>query len=293
MNRRGALALVASLLLVVLGCSRGEPAPALPPGGPDAGAAPAAPNTPVPTRIVSLAPALTSLLFRLGLGPQVVGVTRFCDDPPAAAALPKVGGFADPDLEAILALKPDLVVAVESPPSAQVLARAAALGVVTLSVRQDSLATTFEAAHRLGAATGRTVEAAAFVAESKAALPGLAPAATGLRGRRAVFVYGRGPLVVAGPGSFGDEVLALFGAVNVARDSPHAWPKYTAEELVRAAPEVILDASAAMGGADPGFFTRLPGLGGVRVESVTHPGLLQPGPRSVEGLRDLAARFAR
>lgn len=292
MKRRGALALVASLLLVVFGCSRGEPAPASLPDGPDARPAPGAR---APTRIVSMAPALTSLLFRLGLGPRVVGVTRFCDDPAAAAALPKIGGFADPDLEAILALKPDLVVAVESPPSAQVLARAAALGVRTLALRQDSLAATFDAAERIGAATGTTAEAAAFVAESKAALPGLAATANGLRGRRAVFVYGRGPLVVAGPGSFGDEVLALFGAVNVAHDSPHAWPKYTAEELVRAAPEVVLDASTAMGGADPGFFTRLPGMqqAGVRVESVTHPGLLQPGPRSVEGLRDLAARFAR
>jgi len=287
-NRRGALALGASLLLLAAAGCRGAAAPD-----------PAAPATPTgsaartPTRIVSLAPSLTSLLFRLGLGAQVVGVTRFCDDPPAAAALPKIGGFADPNLEAILALKPDLVVAVESPPSAQVLARAAALGVATLAVRQDSLQTTFEAATRLGAATGKTAEAAAFVASAKAALPGLAPTANGLRGRRAMFVYGRGPLVVAGPGSYGDEVLTLFGAINVARDSPHAWPKYTAEELVQAAPEVILDASAAMGSAEPDFFTRLPGLGAVRVEAITHPGLLQPGPRSVEGLRDLAARFAR
>lgn len=280
--RRGALALVASLLLVAVGCDRGFDA-----------AAPAAPFARTPARIVSLAPSLTSMLFRLGLGPQVVGVTRFCDDPPAATALPKIGGFADPNLEAILALKPDLVVAVESPPSAQVLARAAALGVATLAVRQDSLETTFEAAIRLGEATGKAAFAAAFVAEAKAALPGLAPMANGLRGRRAVFVYGRAPLVVAGPGSYGDEVLALFGAINVARGALHPWPKYTAEELVRAAPEIILDASAAMGSAEPDFFTRLPGLGGVRVEGVTHPGLLQPGPRSVEGLRDLAARFAR
>jgi iron complex transport system substrate-binding protein len=285
-NRRRAMAMGLGLALALLACRPDEGAGgATPPGPPPSGAP--------PTRIVSLAPALTSLLFRLGLGPQVVGVTRYCDDPPEAATRPKIGGFADPDLEAILALKPDLIVGVESPPAAQVLARAAALGVRGLAVRQDSLAASFEAALRLGAATAREAEAAALVADARAALPGVAATAVGLRGRRALFVYGRGPLVVAGPGSFGDELLGLLGAVNVAGNARQAWPKWTAEELVRGAPEVILDASAAMGGAEPGFFERLPGLSGVRVEPVTHPGLLQPGPRSVEGLRALAARFVR
>jgi iron complex transport system substrate-binding protein len=98
-------------------------------------------------------------------------------------------------------------------------------------------------------------------------------------------------LVVAGPGSFGDELLTMLGAVNAAAAFQRPWPKLTAEEVVTARPDVILDAAAAMEGEAPGFFTGLPGLSGVQVVAVTHPGLMQPGVRVVEGLSWLAERF--
>lgn len=275
MTRRG---LLLAVLAFVAACTAGEKTPA---------AAPAS----APQRIISLAPALTSMLFRLGLGPQVVGVTRYCDDPPEAATRPHVGGFADADPEAILALKPDLVVAVQSPAMAGLFSRLESFGVRTLAVQQDSLTATWAAFEAVGRATGKADEATAAVAAARAALPVSAAKAAGLKGKRVLFVYGRAPLVVAGPGSFGDELLTMLGAVNAAAAFKRPWPKLTAEEVVSARPDVILDAAAAMEGEAPGFFTGLPGLSGVQVVAVTHPGLMQPGVRVVEGLSWLAERF--
>lgn len=268
-------------LALLLGCTAETPAPA-PVQRPPAAE---------PQRIVSLAPALTSMLFRLGLGPRVVGVTRYCDDPPEAKNLPKIGGFADPNLEAVLGLRPELVVGVESPATAALLAKARNLGIATLAVKQDSLASTWSALQVLGEATGRADQARTLAETSKAELASLAAKAAGLRGRRALFVYGRGPLVVAGPGSYGDELLTLLGAQNAASTFSLPYPKLTAEEIVRAAPEIILDASVTMEAGDPSFWRDLPGLANARVEAVTHPGLMQPGPRVVEGLRWLVERF--
>lgn len=281
MIRRG---LLLGLLAFVVACTAGEKAPA-------PVAAPAPASATAPERIVSLAPALTSMLFRLGLGPRVVGVTRYCDDPPEAATRPHVGGFADADPEAILALKPDLVVAVQSPAMAGLLTRLEGFGVRTLAVQQDSLTATWAAFEAVGRATGKADEATAAVAAARAALPVSAAKAAGLKGKRVLFVYGRAPLVVAGPGSFGDELLGMLGAVNAAAAFQRPWPKLTAEEIVSARPDVILDAAAAMEGEAPGFFTGLPGLSGVQVVAVTHPGLMQPGVRVVEGLSWLAERF--
>lgn len=280
MTRRG---LLLAVMALVAACSAGEK--------PSAPAASAPAPASAPQRIISLAPALTSMLFRLGLGPQVVGVTRYCDDPPEAATRPHVGGFADADPEAILALKPDLVVAVQSPAMAGLLTRLESFGVRTLAVQQDSLTTTWAAFEAVGRATGKAEEATAAVAAARTALPKSAARAAGLKGKRVLFVYGRAPLVVAGPGSFGDELLGMLGAVNAAAAFQRPWPKLTAEEVVTARPDVILDAAAAMEGEAPGFFTGLPGLSGVQVVAVTHPGLMQPGVRVVEGLSWLAERF--
>jgi iron complex transport system substrate-binding protein len=275
--------LLLAVLALVAACSAGEK--------PSAPAASAPAPASAPQRIISLAPALTSMLFRLGLGPQVVGVTRYCDDPPEAATRPHVGGFADADPEAILALKPDLVVAVQSPAMAGLLTRLESFGVRTLAVQQDSLTTTWAAFEAVGRATGKADEATTAVAAARTALPQSAARAAGLKGKRVLFVYGRAPLVVAGPGSFGDELLGMLGAVNAAAAFQRPWPKLTAEEVVTARPDVILDAAAAMEGEAPGFFTGLPGLSGVQVVAVTHPGLMQPGVRVVEGLSWLAERF--
>ncbi len=252
-----------------------------------------APERPSTPRIISLAPALTSILFGLGLGPQVVGVTRFCDDPPEAQTRAIVGGFSNPDLEAILSLRPTLVIGGRNPVTAALVNRLDERGVASLLLPQDTLESTYAAITAIGKATSVSEAALALSETTRSRVRVAAEAATpGLKGRRVLLVYGRRPLVVAGRGSYGDELLNLVGAVNVAAGLTVAYPEITAEEVLRLSPELVIDAD--MAGDDAlGLWKTMPGSERRRVVRVNHPGLLQPGIRAPEGLSALAAALAQ
>jgi iron complex transport system substrate-binding protein len=239
-------------------------------------------------RIVSLAPSVTEVLFALGAGDRVVGVTRYCDHPPEAKKLPKIGGFADPNLEAILALRPDLVVAADNPVSQPVLARLGALGVKTLAVKPDDLAGVESTVRAVAAALGRGEEAERLVGGLRASLDQAAARVPPGPRPRVLFVYGHRPLVVAGPGSFADDMLRRAGAENVAGDARVPYPKLAIEDVLRLRPEVILDASMGEGEGDVlGFWARwpeLPAVAASRVVRAEQPGLMQPGLRVGDGL---------
>ncbi len=246
------------------------------------------PTDATPQRVVSLAPSVTEVLFRLGAGERVVGVTRYCDHPPEAKLRPKIGGFADPNLEAILALRPDLVVAPENPASGPVLARLASLGVRTLAVKPDDLAGVEATVRAVGGAVGRAQAAEALVAELHASLAAAAARVRPGAKPRVLFVYGHRPLVAAGPGSFGDDMLRRAGAENVVGAARVAYPKLTIEDVLRLRPEVVLDASMGEGEGDvASFWARWPEVPAVatsRVHAADQPGLMQPGLRVGEGL---------
>src|SRR5882724_7574939 len=104
-----------------------------------------------PQRIVSTAPSITELLYALGLGDRVVGVTRFCRYPPEAQSKPKIGDYTAPNLEAIAALRPDLVVIQTNP--MKLADRLATLKLHVLEVNQDSIAAIYKSIHDVGAAT--------------------------------------------------------------------------------------------------------------------------------------------
>lgn len=246
-------------------------------------------------RIVSLAPGLTDLLFRLGVGDAVVGVTRYCESPPEAKTRPKIGGVLDPSFEAILALKPTLVVGIEGPAAGPLLTRLEELGVSGVAVSMYDLEQTYAAMRVIGEAVGRAEEAARLTADLGVALDAVEARLRGAKRPRVMLVYGHKPLVVAGPGSFGHQLIEMAGGNNVAADAPMAYPRYGFEEVVRHAPDVILD--AYMGADAPDEATALafwqpyavtPAVKHGRVYHAARPELLQPGPRLGEGLAWLA-----
>lgn len=234
-----------------------------------------------PARIVTIAPSLTEVILDLGEGRRLVGVSRY-DDDPAVAAVPRVGGFLDPSTEAILALHPDLVLAAPSPGNRGPVEGLARLGVpvLVLPLRgvPEILASVREVAKVLGVpakgdALARTIQdGLARVRAKTAPLPK----------RRVLVVYGWKPLVVAGPGSFADSLLADAGGVNVAAGSAGEYPTYSAERILAAAPDLILDATGNHGGEAPP-----PGITS-RVVPVTGTALFHPGPRIVAALEELA-----
>jgi ABC-type Fe3+-hydroxamate transport system substrate-binding protein len=165
-------------------------------------------------RIVSLAPSITELLFALGAGDQVVGRTVYCLYPPAARAVPSVGDGLNPNVEAVAARRPDLVLLYRSPQTETAARQLEALGIRTMIVRQDRLEDVAQDARVLGRATGHGAagDSIGRMLDALLALPLPAP-----RARIAYIVWDAPPIVIGG-GSFLDELAARAGAANVFHD---------------------------------------------------------------------------
>lgn len=240
-----------------------------------------------PTRIVSLAPSVTELLFALGLGERVVGVTRWCDYPAAAKALPKVGDLTLSE-ELIAALRPDLIVgdvSLERP----FLERLDRLGWPVLAVGPRRVADVASVLELLGRAAGEPEAGAREAARYRARLETLAREgeANARRpgGRVRVFLLlDPDQLYTAGPGTFLDELVRLAGGRNVAEQAKSPWPLFSEEALLLADPQVVVATSPSAG------FTGRPrwqGISAVRAGKVyqVDPDLLsRPGPRLLDGL---------
>jgi iron complex transport system substrate-binding protein len=194
-----------------------------------------------PRRIVALAPSLTETLFALGLGPRVVGGSDYSRFPPEVRSRPRLGGLFNPNLERILTLKPDLAVLL---PSERDLGdRLGRLGIASLIVRNESLADVehgfIAIAGRCGVPeTGRRL-AAQFRRELRARPRPARPLKVVLSvGRQAGRLT---DLLVAGPGTFYDELLTRLGARNAFADAPVRYPQVALEEVLTRAPDVILE----------------------------------------------------
>jgi iron complex transport system substrate-binding protein len=239
---------------------------------------------------VTLAPSLTEWVFELGRGDRVVGVSRFDEHPPAVRALPRVGGFLDPSVEAIVALRPSLVLAAPAGGNRGALERLAALSIPVLVLPANRLEDVEWTLEALGPALGAEARAGALAL-------GLRRRLEALRGRRragpaprVAVVYGYQPLVVAGPTSLAGGLLVALGARNVVEGGSD-YPRLSPEALRLAAPDVILDAAALHGlpGAPPwATWARVPAVRDRRVHPLPEAGLLVPGPRLAEGAEALA-----
>ncbi len=197
-----------------------------------------------PQRIVSTAPSITELLYALGLGDRVVGVTRYCRYPPEAQQKPKIGDYVNPNLEAIAALKPDLVVVQTNP--VNLAERLGRLHLHTLEINQDNIAAIYNSIRVVGDATGSSAKAAQLTDSIRIRLAEVQRRAAPLRRTRMMFVVGRSPnrldgLVVAGKASYLNEVIQLAGGENVFRDALAAYPEVSLEEVIARNPEVIVD----------------------------------------------------
>jgi iron complex transport system substrate-binding protein len=240
---------------------------------------------PVPAqvrKVVTLAPSLSEIVLALGAGDRLAGVTRF-DDDPRIAKLPRIGGYNDPQPEAVLGLEPDLVLAEPAPANRGPVETLARLGVPVEAFPLASIADIDQALTGIGKLLGletRGKELSAEIEKARAA----ARAQQRPR-RRALLVFGLDPLVVAGPRSFAGELLEDTGAENAAGNSPQPFLRMNAEVAVRARPEVIVLCGVEL----PAGRALLPGLEKVRLARLRSTALLHPGPRLPEALADLEA----
>jgi iron complex transport system substrate-binding protein len=258
-----------------------------------AGSAAAATNP--PRRIVSLAPAVTETLFALGAGDEVVGVSQYCDYPPEVAHLPRVGSFLTPNVEAIVGLRPDLIIGPGLSSSRREVRALGAMGYPTLTIDDNSLEGIEQSIILIGARTGRRQEAASLLATIQAHIESVRARLAGARPRTVVMLVGHQPIVAVGRGTFLDGLLKLAGGDNLADLSDQGWPHLSLEYIIAMRPEVILDGAMGSDASTPsGFWARYPNVPAVRdhrVYGYPQDPILQPGPRVWQSLEILARRI--
>ena len=246
-------------------------------------------------RIVSLAPSNTEILFALGLGDKVVGVTNFCDYPEEAASIEKVGDAMAMNIEKIVSLTPDLVLTIEGAP--EVVAKLEEAGIAVVVLQPTDLESIYETIDLIGQAAGATGPAQTLIASMRQRVEAVTAKVAGA---------GEGPKVfyeldgsdsakpwTAGPGSWHDQFIQMVGGVNIAGSTDMAWVQFSAEEIIAQDPAIIVLGDAAYGMTAESVAER-PGwdvISAVRsgaIFPIDDNLISRPGPRVVDGIEALA-----
>ncbi len=249
-----------------------------------------------PQRIIAIAPSVTEMLFELGLGDRVVGVGDYARYPSEVALRPKVGGLFDARLETIAGLNPDLAVLL--PSEERLRSQLQEMGIEVLTVPSDSIADVEEMASRIGERCGVSDAAEAFLARWRSDLA----ARTQEVPTRVLLSVNResdrmADVLVAGPGTFLDELLQRLGMINVMSDAQMAYPQVGLEEIILRQPQVIIELQAAPGSFDQlaeDWLTVASGtaLSDVCIQVIAGHHVLIPGPRLPRLLRELEQAVA-
>ncbi|HUY26396.1 MAG TPA: cobalamin-binding protein [Candidatus Binataceae bacterium] len=241
-------------------------------------------------RIVSLAPSVTETLFALGAGDQVVGVSQYCDYPPAATRLPRVGSFLTPNVEAIIGLRPTLVIGLGLSSDTRELEVVRATGCSVITVGDDSLQAIEASIRDIGGRVGRADAARALVARLDARIASVRARVAGSRRPRVLMLVGHEPIVAVGWRTYLDDLLTIANSENIAHASGQQWPELSIEYIIATRPDVILDGQ--MGTAAGRFWNRfstIPAVRNHRVYGYPDNPILHPGPRVGSSLEMLAA----
>lgn len=248
-----------------------------------------------PERILSLAPSNTEILFALELGDRVVGVTDYCDYPQDVEGKERVGGFQDPNIEKIVSLSPDLILATGGIQAATV-DQLAGLGIPVYVIDPHTVDESLEGILTVGKLAGVAGKADELHGRLNARVRAVTDKLADLPGeaRPRVFyeVWPKEPLMTAGPGSFADDMITLAGGQNVAAETGEPYPQFSEEVLVAGDPEVIITPfQETLDSLTKGDRTAWNGIDAVangRVFVVDQNLVSRPGPRIIDGLEAFA-----
>jgi iron complex transport system substrate-binding protein len=250
----------------------------------------------IPQRIISLAPSNTKILFALGLGDRVVAVTDYCNYPPEALEKPSIGGFSTPNIEEVIALSPDLILAT-SIHEKRIIPALEERGMTVFALNPKTLDEVLESITLVGEITGKDEEASQLVTEMQNRIKAVTDKTDNLteaQRPRVFYVTWHDPLMTAGSGTIHDELIVKAGGINIARDLVD-YADISLEAVIQANPEVII-AGVGMGSGEdlPFEFAKTePTLRNVdarinhRVYSLSI-GLFHPAPGIVDALEKLA-----
>jgi iron complex transport system substrate-binding protein len=246
-----------------------------------------------PQRIVSLAPSLTETVFAVGAGDRLVGDTTYCDYPEAAKHIAKVGDTMTPNIEAIIGLKPDVVL----------VSTASQLERFTRQMEERQIAVYVSDPHNLdgvlqsitnvGEVTGNKAEAAELVSVLRNRIRVVGAKLGAAKPVRVFYQVSAEPLYTAGHDAFITDLIARAGGTSVSGDVPGAWPRLSNEAALASKPEAIViptgDSMGSEGNRDVAAALRgSPAALSGRVYAINGDLLSRPGPRLVDGLEELA-----
>ena len=254
-------------------------------------------TTPAPQRIVSLAPGITETLYALNLEDEIAGVTTFCDWPAAARTKPRIGGFTNPSIEKIVSLKPDLIIATADGNRKETIQQLERIGLVVYVTNPSDTDGILKSILHIGEITNREKDAGKLVEKLQKRLDNIMAQINHKSKPRVFFQIGLEPVITAGRGTLINEVIERAGGVNVAGLDTARYPRYSAEGIMVASPDIILFAPMA---GDKEFaagkrfwqeFRGVPAVDNNRIYPIDTDLISRASPRIVDAIEKMALIF--
>lgn len=239
--------------------------------------------------MVSLAPSVTEILFALGAGDRVIGVTSYCDYPPEARLKESVGDTLKPSVERIVALKADLVIVSTASQVEAFVRRLEELGIPVYVSNPRSLEGVLESIDKMGELIDVPDVARELTARLRSRISSIESRAAASAPPSVFVILGTEPLITAGAASFITDLVSRAGGRSISADVNGDYPQYSLETAIAKQPQVIF--LQAGGNVLPERLKQTPAAQAGRVYRLDDDLLLRPGPRVVDGLEQIAARI--
>lgn len=246
-----------------------------------------------PERIISLAPSLTEIVYAVGAGDRLVGNTTYCDYPPEAQAVTKVGDTLNPNIESIVALRPQLILVSTASQLEAFTKQLDERGIAFYVTDPRDLEGVFRSIGALGDLLGERERAAQVVQNLRARAATVEERVKASKPLSVFYQVSAEPLYTAGRESFITDLIRRAGGQSVTADVEGAWPRYSDEAALASRPEAIImptgDSMGAAANADiAASLRKSPAAQNHRIIRINGDYLSRPGPRLVEGLEQMA-----
>jgi iron complex transport system substrate-binding protein len=244
------------------------------------------------TRYISLAPSVTEIVFAIGAGEGLVGRTTYCNYPPAAQQVAEVGDTLKPSIEKIIALQPQVVFVSTASQLESFTSELADHQIAVYVTDSRDLEGVFNSIERIAGLLNRQPQASQLLQQLRARVQAVSDQVRLLPPVRVFYQVSDKPLYTIGRDAFLTDLIRRAGGVSVTADLPGAWPKFSAESALAANPEaIVLPTGGSLGDANANVASALkdsPAVANGRVYRINDDHLARPGPRSVDGLEELA-----
>jgi iron complex transport system substrate-binding protein len=246
-----------------------------------------------PSRIISLAPNITETLFALGLNERVIGVTTYCDFPAEAKSKEKIGDTIKPNLERIIALKPDLVLLSTSSQLEKITHQLDQLAIPVYITNPRTVTEVIASIRKLGEVTGTSLRAEELATSMQQRINSIKPTS---QRPRVLYVLQLSPLITAGKNTFINDLINLAGGISISGEETTDYPQFSRETVIARAPEIIIlpeshGSEIVDLEAVKKTFVTTPAVKNNRIVTINPDLIDRPGPRIVEGLAELEKKI--